>query len=298
MTTGTRQREEAPLRALAEQLDTADQDRAPRRAEPLHRVIDRLGELAPIRAGPGKRAVPIEDLRGHRDRDLHRVPVDLEIAGAVLSHDLSHHLVDLPCRQLRLAENPRRAGHLGEDSALALHVLHLVVDAGDLLLGLPGAAGDDQQRNLLGVGARDGIDDVVPPRSIGDAHDAEAARASRVAVGREAHRRLVREGDDLEAAILAEAVEEREHQVPGKAEDVIHSCAVQIGDQEVAECHPGLHRRASGQPPASVIELRCRVRTSRAPPPPGRGRSYPGAAGPGSPPRVPARRWSPRAGCS
>jgi hypothetical protein len=187
-----RQHEQAPLRALPEQLDTPDQDRAPCGPEPLHRVVHCLGELAPVRAGPGKGAVPIGELRRYRDRDLHSVPVDLEIAGPVLGHDLTHHLVDLPCRQLRLAQNPRRAGHLGEDSALTLHVLHLVVDAGDLLLGLPGATGDDQQRNLLGVGTRNGVHDVVTTRSVGDAHHAEAARASRVAVGCEAHRRLVK----------------------------------------------------------------------------------------------------------
>ena len=57
----------------------------------------------------------------------------------------------------------------------ALDVLHLMVHAREPLLGLAGAARDDQQRHLLGVGAADRVHDVVAAGAIGHARPRRAA---------------------------------------------------------------------------------------------------------------------------
>jgi hypothetical protein len=171
--------------------------------------------------------------------------MDLEVAGPMRPRDRARGLVDLLGRELRVPKDPRRARHLLEDPRLGLDVLHLVVDAPQLLLGLAGPPRQHQQRHLLGIGARHRVDDVVPARPVGDADDAQPPRAAGVAIGGEAHRGLVGEGDDLEVADAAEAVEEPEHEVAGKPEDVGHAGPPEIGDQEVAERHARSHR-ASG----------------------------------------------------
>jgi hypothetical protein len=222
--------------------DAADQDGPLRGAQALRRFRHRLGQLARVRAGPREAAIPLHDVPRHRDRDVHHIPVDLQVSRAMLREDRAKRLVHFLGGKARVRQDASRAGDLREDAALGLHVLHLVVHAGELALRLAGATRDDQQRDLLGVGSGHRVHQIVPPGTVGDADHAQPAGAAGIAVGREAHRRLVGEGHDLEPTAGAEAVEEAEHQVAGEPEDVLDPGATQVGHQEVAELHPGAHQ--------------------------------------------------------
>ena len=134
--------------------------------------------------------------------------------------------MDLEGRPFRVLNDLGRAGHLLEDAPLAFHVFGLVVDAGELLLGLARSARHDEDRDLLGVGPGHGIHDVVSARPVGHAHDAKPPRASRVAVCGETDGGLVGEGHDLERSVTTEPVEEPEHEIAGKPEDMRHAVAL------------------------------------------------------------------------
>ena len=134
--------------------------------------------------------------------------MDFEVAGPTLCPDRANQLVDLFRGAICVLQDLRRAGDFREDPALRVDVLHLVVDAGDARFGDTRAAGYDEQRNLLRVGARDRIHDIVATRSIGDTDHSQRSGATRVAVRRESDGGLVRKGDDFEIPRAAEAVKE------------------------------------------------------------------------------------------
>ncbi len=73
-------------------------------------------------------------------------------------------LADVTGRRARVVEDRRVLGDFLVDLELRLERLHLVVhvDVG-LPLDPPGTAGQHDERRLLGVRARDGVDHVEPP---------------------------------------------------------------------------------------------------------------------------------------
>ena len=253
-----REAQEILLRALAEQLDAADQDRALRRADAHQRVGHRLGELALVRARTREAPVPFHD--GLRRPESARRPCRGGSRGSRAGARPARGRTT-SCISSAASSGRRRMRASAVTSrkmrALRLDVLRLMVHAAELLLGFAGPARDDQQRHLLGIGARDRVHDVVAARAVGDAEHAELARAARVAVRGEAHRRLVGEGHDLEPAGAPEAMEEPEHEVAGQTEDVRHAGALQIGDEEVAERHQRAHR---GAPRLHRLPARARGR--------------------------------------
>ena len=108
-------------------------------------------------------AVPLEDLvAARRIGDVHHVAVDLEIAGPVLRQDRRRPPRAPLARRAPDARRMRaRAGHLGEDAALASTSFTWWWTPEMRCLGLARAARDHEQRHLLGVGARDRVHDVV-----------------------------------------------------------------------------------------------------------------------------------------
>ena len=88
----------------------------------------------------------------------------------------------------------------------------------------------------------------MSPRAVRDDEHAELSGAPRVGVRGETDGGLVRERDDLEPTAKRELVEEIQDEVARKAEDVADAEAVQVGDQEVAERHLGLHAREAAGP--------------------------------------------------
>ncbi len=117
--------------------------------------------------------------------------MDFEVAGPTLRPDRANQLVDLFRGALWMFQDLCRAGDFREDTTLRLDVLHLVVNGRDARFRHTGATRDDQQRNLLRVGARDRIHDVVATRPIRDADHAKSSGAARVAVRRETNRGFV-----------------------------------------------------------------------------------------------------------
>ena len=189
-----------------------------------------------------ERAVPREDLLGHRDAALDHVAMDLEIARALLAPDRLHHLVHGLGGGADVVEQARRAGELAVDAQLRLDLLRLVVDQrAELALLVARTAAQHQQRHALGERSRDRVHHVVSARAVGDAHDADATGRARVAVGGEADARLVRQRHDAEPAARAEAQEEPQHEIAGDAEEMRDPDLAEVGDQEVAERHRGLH---------------------------------------------------------
>ena len=205
---------------LPVEFDASHQQRLPSRAKAIGGFGYSLLELARIGARSRKFSVPLAKRLRNRDLQIDAVPMNLQVTGTHLRHDSRNHVVNLLGREFRLLDDLCGACQFGEDPALGLHVLHLVMDLRDLLLGVSRPPRDDEQGNLLGVGARDGVHHVVSPRTVGHAHDSKPSCAAGVAVCRKAHGRLVGEADDLEAARRSEPVVETEGKIPRQAENV------------------------------------------------------------------------------
>ena len=137
---------EVRVGAAPEQLDAAHHDRALRAAQARHGLGDGLaracacprpgaGSCRPSRGSPRARGS-----RRPRGRDGSRGSP----AGAPTG---SRPTTSCTCSAASsgMLEDARGAGDLGEHPELALDVLHLMVDAGEALLGLARPAGDDQQ---------------------------------------------------------------------------------------------------------------------------------------------------------
>src|SRR5262249_32447520 len=162
------------------------------------------------------------------------------------------------------------------DAELRLDLLRLMVNQdAELVLLLARPAADDEHRDVLGERPADGIHHVVPTGAVGDAHHAEPPGRARVPVGGEADTRLVREGDDLEAAGPPQPREEAKHEVARNAEEVADADLLEVGDQEVAEAHPRSHRIPGG--PCGARARFARAPLLRCPPDPRR-RTLPPAA--------------------
>ena len=197
------------LGAEAVGLDPDDDHGALGPVDPRRRLVRRLGHLAGIALRTRQAAVP----RDKPARDGHdavdHVAVDLDVARLPLEPDGPDHFVDLFRCGAGIGDHPRRARHLTEHPHLGFDRLGLVVDErSQPILVLPGPAAHHQNGHALGKCPRDRIDDVEAPRAIRHAHHPESAGAPGIAVGRESHRGLVRQGDDVQPPALTELHEE------------------------------------------------------------------------------------------
>ena len=151
----------------------------------------------------------------------------------------------------RVVEDRGVFGDLLIDLELRLEALHLVVHVD---VGLPldpsRPPGQDDERRLLGVRARDGVDHVEAAGAVGHAADAEAAGHASRAVGGEPDGGLVAQPDQPETAVVFERFVEVEDEVPGDAEDVPDTVVPQLVEEKLVEPHRLAVR------PCAVIALR------------------------------------------
>ena len=164
---------------------------------------------------------------------------DFEIDGAAGFCRDFERLSDVRRRGPRVVEDGRVLGDLLIHLELRFKRLHLVVDGHvGASLDAPGAAAQHDNRRLLRVGTRDGVDHVEAAGAVRHAAHADAAPDARRPVGRETDRGLVAQSHQLEPAVVFEGFVEREDEVAGDAEDLADAVPAELVEEEVAEFHP------------------------------------------------------------
>ena len=113
----------------------------------------------------------------------------------------------------------------------------MVHEQAGLALELAGSARDDNQRRLLGVGARDRVDHVQPARAVRDETDAESVCDARGAVGGEPDCRLVTERDEPKPLVVLQRVIQIQHEVAGNAEDLSDAGLMQLVEEKLVQLH-------------------------------------------------------------
>jgi hypothetical protein len=98
-------------------------------------------------------------------------------------------------------------------------------------LARAGRARDHHDGRSLGIGARDGVDEVEGTGAIGDDGNAQAAVIARGGICRESHRRLMAQGDIRQDAALLDHLEQRQHEISGDAEDLACTMISERGEQ-------------------------------------------------------------------
>ncbi len=148
-------------------------------------------------------------------------------------------LSDVRRRGPRVVEDGRVLGDLLIHLELRFKRLHLVVDGHvGASLNAPGAAAQHDNRRLLRVGTRDGVDHVEAAGAVRHAAHADTAPDARRPVSRETDRGLVAQSHQLEPAVVFEGFVEREDEVAGDAEDLADAVPAELVEEEVAEFHP------------------------------------------------------------
>ena len=157
-----------------------------------------------------------------RDRHLHHVAGDLQVAGSLLREHLGDHPVDLISRGCGIVDNSLRARELLEHHELRVEAADLVMQEhvpGSLAQA--GSPGDHEERHLLRPGPRDGVGDLEPTDAVGHSHHPESLEPG---IGIRGERRALLVGrDEQREADLLEIGEEPQGVVADNAEAAIHS---------------------------------------------------------------------------
>ena len=168
-------------------LDIDQQHRPLGRRKPRHD----LGSAGRDRLGVGSRR--IEDRhRCHLDR--HHVARDLDIDRPCLVQSRAQDPGHLEGSRRRIVEPGLGAGDLGIDAGLGVERAPLVVEEqARAAFASARCPGDHDHRRLLGIGTGDAVDEVEGPGPVSHRRHPEPAVEARRRIGREPHRRLVRE---------------------------------------------------------------------------------------------------------
>ena len=227
---------ERPAAAVAPQhADARPDDRAPRRGQAVARVGDgrRHALRAAVLAGR-PRAAPVR-----RRRLVEQVARHLEVQRAVPGHAAVERSLEVLDGRLQVVEQERLADDLGEGAPRGVDVVAgRVVQAPSVALAQAGAAGDQDDRDALGVRAADGRRRRERPDAEGRGRGAQAALAG-VAVGGVDGGLLAGRVDHRHPALVPDP-EQPEDEVPRHAEHVPHAAPAQGLDQVLAERLRGL----------------------------------------------------------
>src|SRR5580704_3117143 len=252
-------------RLEAVNLDAGDQHRLAARVEHRGRLVRRLLDLARVGFLKMQPPVPFDQLLGDFDLPVHHVAVNFDIARPLLGPDSLDDAMQLVGGGAWIAQHSAGAGNFIVYAALRFDLARLVMNQGaELALLFTGTAGKNQNRYALRKRSGDGIYHVVAAGAVGDADDADFAGRARVAVGREAYARLMRQRDDFHPVLAPQREEQLQRQVAGNAKHVRHANLAQVRDQEIAQRHVPLH---SARPPRSqlIVTLRLSPQDSSAP---------------------------------
>ena len=227
------QSNEAILQLEPVHLDADDEDRtlcsAQARGDLLHGFAHGAVVGSHLRACAVERRVNL--LRDHVARDL-------EIHGPLGLQRHVDRAADVRGRRARIVQDGAVFGDLAVDVELGLERLHLVVHVqAGALLRAAGAAGQDDQRRFLRVGARDGVHHVQPAGAVGHAAHAQPTGHARRAVGRKPDGRLVAEPHQREAAVALEGLEQVQREIAGDAVDVPHTTVPELVEEVLVQCH-------------------------------------------------------------
>jgi len=214
------------------------------RVEALRRLASRLGDFPPIGTGESQTAATFADFLWHVDLALDHIPVDLEVAGALLAPDGPYDFVDVGCSATGIVYYLRSAGEFPVDTELRLDFLRLVVDQGpEFPFFLARASTDHEDWHALRERARNGVHHIVPSGTVGDAYYTDGPGGAGVTIRCKPYPRLVRKGHDPKSSRVAELEEQVDDHVAGNAEEVGDPYGAQVGDQVVTKLHPGGHLR-------------------------------------------------------
>ncbi len=119
-------------------------------------------------------------------------------------------------------------GDLAIDAKLGIERLCLVVDEKAASpLAHPRRAGDDDERNALGIRRRDRVDQVEGTGAVGDGGDAQSAVDARGGVRRKAHRRLMAQAIKGQHPRFLDDLEKGQREIPGNAENLARAACLQ-----------------------------------------------------------------------
>ena len=119
--------------------------------------------------------LPLAERFGRCARQVHHVARKLDVNGPLALYARRYGPVDVFGRGRRIVDRDRRDRYLLEDLPLRVEVANPVMKEGCALTLIESRrAADDDDRGLLGVGARDGVHRVQSSDGIGHADSADA----------------------------------------------------------------------------------------------------------------------------